>query len=164
MTNRFSRSSGESVITPPRASPNAEPMPSTLKAARLEVFTTTCPDTTSIVAAMAGFLASNNGLITEAQHHGDPYTRACGYKDAKAYHQAHARGVKPIGATAYYVRRDLEEGSIIEQEVERVHHTRPSEDSAVLGSELETLHRNRAIKWHAGRREFRNGNNALVLT
>lgn len=43
--------------------------------ATLYILTTACPDTTGIVAAMAGFLAANNGLITEAQHHDDTYTR-----------------------------------------------------------------------------------------
>lgn len=280
------------------------------------ILTTVCPDTTGIVAAIAGFLAANNGLITEAQHHNDPYTRmsfmrtafhdsgqgmppiedldrkfaeevgrrfqmewhfheverrcraliavsrqghclnsilhrwstetlpievvavvsnhqemrslaewhgvpyhylpiidgrkaeqerrlielfegvdaellvlarymkiltpeACRYFDGrainihhsflpgfegeKAYHQAHARGVKLIGATAHYVTTDLDEGPIIEQEVERVDHTQSPEDLTVVGSELETVALNRAIKWHAERRVFRNGGRTVVL-
>lgn len=282
----------------------------------LYVLTTSCPDTTGIVAAVAGFLARNNGLITEAQHHDDPLTRmsfmrtvfqdngqgmpsfeeldrefaetvanrfqmnwrfhevqrrcraliavsrqghclngmlhrwstgtlpievvavvsnhqemrnlaewhgvpyhylpminegkheqerrlielferldaellvlarymqilsaeACryfegrainihhsllpGFKGAKAYHQAHARGVKLIGATAHYVTTDLDEGPIIEQEVDRVDHTQSPEDLIVVGSELETVVLNRAIKWHAERRVFRNGGRTVVL-
>jgi formyltetrahydrofolate deformylase len=300
----------------PSLNPLTERTRTTPKAARLHVLTTTCPDTTGIVAAVAGFLASNNGLITEAQHHDDPHTRtsfmrtvfhdnglgmpaiadlehqfaetvgrpfrmewqfheverrcrvliavsrqghclnsilhrwstgtlpvevvavvsnhqdlrslaewhgvpyhyqpiidgrksdqekrlielfeavdaellvlarymqiltsnACryfagrainihhsflpGFKGAKAYHQAHARGVKLIGATAHYVTGDLDEGPIIEQEVERVDHTQSAEDLAVVGSELETVALNRAIKWHAERRVFRNGNQTVVL-
>jgi formyltetrahydrofolate deformylase len=283
---------------------------------QLYILTTACPDTTGIVAAIAGFLAANNGIITEAQHHDDPYTRmsfmrtvfydngqglpslealdrrfaeevgqrfrmdwhfhevqrrcraliaasrqghclnsilhrwstgtlpievvavasnhqdmrslaewhgvpyhyfpiidgrkseqesrliqlferveaellvlarymqiltpeACryfeghainihhsflpGFKGAKAYHQAHARGVKLIGATAHYVTTDLDEGPIIEQEVERVDHTQSPEDLTVVGSELETVVLNRAIKWHAERRVFRNGVRTVVL-
>ena len=283
---------------------------------KLFVLTTSCPDTTGIVAAIAGFLAANNGLLTEAQHHNDPYSRmsfmrtafhdsgqgmpslesldrrfgeevgqrlgmtwqfhevqrrcrtviavsrqghclnsilhrwstgtlpievvavvsnhqemrslaewhgvpyhflpvidgrkaeqerrlielferidagllvlarymqiltpeACryfkgrainihhsflpGFKGAKAYHQAHARGVKLIGATAHYVTTDLDEGPIIEQEVERVDHTQSPEDLTVIGSELETVVLNRAIKWHSERRVFRNGNRTVVL-
>lgn len=283
---------------------------------RLYILTTSCPDTTGIVAAIAGFLAANNGLITEAQHHDDPYTRmsfmrtafhdsgqgmpslealnrkfaeevgrrfgmewhfheaerrcraligvsrqghclnsilhrwstgtlpievvavasnhqdmrslaewhgvayhylpiidrrkseqeqrlrelfervdaellvlarymqiltpeTCryfegrainihhsflpGFKGAKAYHQAHARGVKLIGATAHYVTTDLDEGPIIEQGVERVDHTQSPDDLTVVGSELETVVLNRAIKWHAERRVFRNGNRTVVL-
>ena len=86
-----------------------------------------------------------------------------GFKGAKAYHQAHTRGVKLIGATAHYVTTDLDEGPIIEQEVERVDHTQSPEDLAVVGSELETIVLNRAIKWHAERRVFRNGNRTVVL-
>jgi formyltetrahydrofolate deformylase len=86
-----------------------------------------------------------------------------GFKGAKAYHQAHSRGVKLIGATAHYVTTDLDEGPIIEQEVERVDHTASPEDLAVIGSELENVVLNRAIKWHAERRVFRNGNKTVVL-
>jgi formyltetrahydrofolate deformylase len=86
-----------------------------------------------------------------------------GFKGAKAYHQAHARGVKLIGATAHYVTTDLDEGPIIEQEVERVDHTLAPAELAVVGSELESLVLNRAIKWHAERRVFRNGAKTVVL-
>ncbi len=86
-----------------------------------------------------------------------------GFKGARAYHQAHARGVKLIGATAHYVTTDLDEGPIIEQEVERVDHTLSAEELTVIGSELESVVLNRAIKWHAERRIFRNGNRTVVL-
>ncbi|MGH8229959.1 MAG: formyltetrahydrofolate deformylase [Steroidobacteraceae bacterium] len=86
-----------------------------------------------------------------------------GFKGAKAYTQAHARGVKLIGATAHYVTTDLDEGPIIEQEVSRVDHTQSAEDLRIVGSELETVALNRAIKWHAERRVFRNGNKTVVL-
>lgn len=86
-----------------------------------------------------------------------------GFKGARAYHQAHARGVKLIGATAHYVTMDLDEGPIIEQEVERVDHTQSPEDLAIVGSELEAVVLNRAIKWHAERRVFRNASRTVVL-
>jgi len=86
-----------------------------------------------------------------------------GFKGAKAYHQAFERGVKQVGATAHYVTTDLDEGPIIEQEVERVDHTQSAEDITVIGSELESVVLNRAIKWHAERRVFRNGNKTVVL-
>ena len=86
-----------------------------------------------------------------------------GFKGGKAYHQAHARGVKLIGATAHYVTTDLDEGPIIEQEVERVDHTQSADDLTVVGSELETVVLNRAIKWHAERRIFRNAGKTVVL-
>jgi formyltetrahydrofolate deformylase len=86
-----------------------------------------------------------------------------GFKGARPYHQAHQRGVKLIGATAHYVTTDLDEGPIVEQEVDRVDHTQSAEDMAVVGSELEAVALNRAIKWHAERRVFRNGGTTVVL-
>ncbi len=86
-----------------------------------------------------------------------------GFKGAKAYHQAHTRGVKLIGATAHYVTTDLDEGPIIEQEVERVDHALSPEELAVIGSEIESVALNRAIKWYAERRVFRNGSKTVVL-
>jgi formyltetrahydrofolate deformylase len=86
-----------------------------------------------------------------------------GFKGAKAYHQAHTRGVKLIGATAHYVTTDLDEGPIIEQGVERVDHSLSPEQLTVIGSELESVVLNRAIQWHAERRVLRNGNKTVVL-
>lgn len=86
-----------------------------------------------------------------------------GFKGAKPYHQAHSRGVKLIGATAHYVTTDLDEGPIIEQEVERVDHTQSPDDLTAVGSELENVVLNRAIKWHAERRVFRSGSRTVVL-
>jgi formyltetrahydrofolate deformylase len=86
-----------------------------------------------------------------------------GFKGARAYYQAFERGVKLIGATAHYVTTDLDEGPIIEQGVERVDHTFSPEDLTVTGSELESMVLNRAIKWHAERRVFRNGSRTVVL-
>ena len=82
-----------------------------------------------------------------------------GFKGAKAYHQAHERGVKLIGATAHY----LDEGPIIEQEVARVDRTQSAGDLTAIGSKLESVVLNRAIKWHAERRVFRNGRRTVVL-
>jgi formyltetrahydrofolate deformylase len=86
-----------------------------------------------------------------------------GFKGAKAYHQAHARGVKLIGATAHYVTTDLDEGPIIEQEVARVDHTMSPEELVSIGSDLESVVLNRAVKWHAERRVFTNGAKTVVL-
>ena len=60
-----------------------------------------------------------------------------GFKGAKPYHQAHARGVKLIGATAHYVTADLDEGPIIEQDVERVTHPDTPEDLVRKGRDIE---------------------------
>jgi formyltetrahydrofolate deformylase len=86
-----------------------------------------------------------------------------GFKGARAYAQAHAHGVKLIGATAHYVTTDLDEGPIIEQEVERVTHAQTPEDLADVGHELESVVLNRAVKWHAEHRVFRNGPKTVVL-
>ncbi len=86
-----------------------------------------------------------------------------GFKGAKAYHQAHARGVKLIGATAHYVTTDLDEGPIIEQEVARVDHSMPPEDLVTIGADLESVVLNRAVRWHAERRVFINGVKTVVL-
>jgi formyltetrahydrofolate deformylase len=86
-----------------------------------------------------------------------------GFKGARAYHQAFERGVKLIGATAHYVTTDLDEGPIIEQDVERVDHTLSAEEVTVTGSEVESLVLNRALKWHAERRIFPNGARTVVL-
>lgn len=86
-----------------------------------------------------------------------------GFKGAKAYHQAHTRGVKLIGATAHYVTTDLDEGPIIEQEVERVDHSQSPEDLVDIGRDLESIVLNRAVRWHAERRVFQNGGKTVVL-
>jgi formyltetrahydrofolate deformylase len=86
-----------------------------------------------------------------------------GFKGAKPYHQAHARGVKLIGATAHFVTPDLDEGPIIEQEVERVDHTLSPEEFVDIGSDLESVVLTRAIRWFAERRVLPNGNKTVVL-
>ena len=86
-----------------------------------------------------------------------------GFKGARPYHQAHARGVKLIGATAHYVNDDLDEGPIIEQAVERVDHTMDPEQLTTLGNEIESVVLNRAIQWHAEDRIFEFGNRTVIL-
>ena len=63
------------------------------------------------------------------------------FKGAKPYHQAHARGVKLIGATAHYVTADLDEGPIIEQEVERVGHASHRDQLVAVGRDVECVRR-----------------------
>lgn len=86
-----------------------------------------------------------------------------GFKGARPYHQAYARGVKLIGATAHYVNDDLDEGPIIEQAVERVDHTMEPEHLTTLGNEIESVVLNRAIQWHAEHRVFQFDNRTVVL-
>jgi len=86
-----------------------------------------------------------------------------GFKGARPYHQAHARGVKIIGATAHYVTADLDEGPIVEQAVERVDHMMTPEDLIHLGRDIESSVLSRAVRWHAERRVLINGTKAVVF-
>ncbi len=86
-----------------------------------------------------------------------------GFKGARPYHQAHARGVKLIGATAHYVTADLDEGPIIEQVVERVSHTQSADDLAAVGRDVEAITLARAVKYHIEHRVFLDGNRTVVF-
>ena len=85
------------------------------------------------------------------------------FKGAKPYHQAHARGVKLIGATAHYVTSALDEGPIIEQEVARVDHTQGPEELMAVGRDTECLALARAVRWHAEHRVLLNGDKTVVF-
>ncbi|MEE1929562.1 formyltetrahydrofolate deformylase [Streptomyces sp. TRM 70351] len=85
------------------------------------------------------------------------------FKGAKPYHQAHARGVKLIGATAHYVTAALDEGPIIEQEVERVGHEVTPEQLVAVGRDVECQALARAVKWHSEHRVLLNGNRTVVF-
>lgn len=85
------------------------------------------------------------------------------FKGAKPYHQAHARGVKLIGATAHYVTAELDEGPIIEQEVERVSHGMTPERLVAVGRDVECQALSRAVKWHSERRVLLNGHRTVVF-
>ncbi|WP_206956762.1 formyltetrahydrofolate deformylase [Trinickia acidisoli] len=86
-----------------------------------------------------------------------------GFKGAKPYHQAHARGVKLIGATAHFVTDDLDEGPIIEQTVERVDHSHSPERLLTVGRDVECITLARAVKAFIERRVFINGERTVVL-
>ncbi|WP_328913967.1 MULTISPECIES: formyltetrahydrofolate deformylase [unclassified Streptomyces] len=85
------------------------------------------------------------------------------FKGAKPYHQAHLRGVKLIGATAHYVTADLDEGPIIEQEVERVGHEVTPEQLVAIGRDVECQALARAVKWHSEHRVLLNGRRTVVF-
>ncbi len=85
------------------------------------------------------------------------------FKGARPYHQAAARGVKIIGATAHYVTPDLDEGPIIEQGVERVDHAMTPADLIAIGHDVESIVLNRAVRWHAEHRIFVQDNRTVVL-
>lgn len=86
-----------------------------------------------------------------------------GFKGAKPYHQAHARGVKLIGATAHFVTSDLDEGPIIEQDVERVRHSDTPEDLVRKGRDIENRVLARALRYHLQDRVIVNGNKTVVF-
>jgi formyltetrahydrofolate deformylase len=85
------------------------------------------------------------------------------FKGARPYHQAFARGVKIIGATAHYVTNDLDEGPIIEQGVERVDHSHTPADLVALGRDVECTTLARAVQWHVERRVLINGQKTIVF-
>jgi formyltetrahydrofolate deformylase len=85
------------------------------------------------------------------------------FKGARPYHQAHARGVKLIGATAHYVTAALDEGPIIEQEVIRVDHARTPEQFVQMGRDVEGRTLAQAVQWHAEHRVLLDGNRTVVF-
>ncbi|GAC1537073.1 MAG: formyltetrahydrofolate deformylase [Candidatus Velthaea sp.] len=85
------------------------------------------------------------------------------FRGAKPYHQAYARGVKIIGATAHYVTSDLDEGPIIEQDIARVTHDAAVSDLVATGRDIESSVLSRAVKLHVERRVLLNGMRTIVF-
>lgn len=85
------------------------------------------------------------------------------FKGAKPYHQAYARGVKVIGATAHYVTPDLDEGPIIVQEVKAIDHEVSIEQMLHMGHDIESSALAEAVRLHATQRVVLNGQRTVVL-
>ncbi len=85
------------------------------------------------------------------------------FKGAKPYAQAHHRGVKLIGATAHFVTGDLDEGPIIEQDVERVDHAMDADTLSAIGRDVECVVLARAVKWFVEHRILQNGAKTVVF-
>ena len=85
------------------------------------------------------------------------------FKGARPYHQAYARGVKLVGATAHYVTATLDEGPIIEQEVVRVDHSMGPDDLVAMGRDVESVVLARAVKLHLERRVLLNQTRTVVF-
>jgi formyltetrahydrofolate deformylase len=85
------------------------------------------------------------------------------FKGAKPYHQAYARGVKTVGATAHYVDAELDEGPIISQQVVDVDHTFTPEDLVAAGRDTECKALSNAVRWHCEGRVFLHGTRTVVL-
>ncbi|WP_427172631.1 formyltetrahydrofolate deformylase [Arthrobacter sp. 92] len=86
-----------------------------------------------------------------------------GFKGAKPYHQAHARGVKTVGATAHYVTGELDEGPIISQQVLEVDHTYGPDDLVAAGRDTECKALSNAVRWHCEGRVILQGSRTVVL-
>ncbi|MFF2275374.1 formyltetrahydrofolate deformylase [Agromyces sp. NPDC058126] len=86
-----------------------------------------------------------------------------GFKGANPYRQAHARGVKLIGATAHFVTSDLDEGPIIEQNVVRVDHSRSPAELVAIGQDEESRTLSQAVKWFAERRVLLDGARTIIF-
>lgn len=85
------------------------------------------------------------------------------FKGAKPYHQAYARGVKTVGATAHYVNAELDEGPIIAQQVVEVDHTYGPEELVAAGRDTECKALSNAVRWHCEGRVILQGNRTVVL-
>ncbi len=85
------------------------------------------------------------------------------FTGARPYHAAHARGVKLIGATSHYVTDLLDDGPIIEQDVQRISHRDQVEDLVARGRDLERAVLSRAVRWHLDRRILCYGNKTVVF-
>lgn len=86
-----------------------------------------------------------------------------GFKGANPYRQAHARGVKLIGATAHFVTSDLDEGPIIEQNVVRVDHSRTPAELMAIGQDEESRTLTQAVKWFAENRVLQDGARTIIF-
>jgi len=86
------------------------------------------------------------------------------FKGARPYAQAHRRGVKLIGATAHFVTGDLDEGPIIEQDVERVDHAMHVDGLTAIGRDVESVVLARAVKWFVEHRILLNGDKTVVFS
>ena len=86
-----------------------------------------------------------------------------GFKGANPYAQAHARGVKLIGATAHFVTKDLDEGPIIEQNVTRVEHSDSKNHLVEIGQDAESKTLTQAVKWFAEHRVLLDGQRTIIF-
>ena len=106
----------------------------------------------------ADFLAKVDRPVINIHHSFLP-----AFAGGKPYHQAHARGVKLIGATAHYATRDLDEGPIINQDVARVTHRHDVDDLIRKGRDLEKTVLAQAVRWHLDGRVLVYGNKTVVF-
>jgi len=106
----------------------------------------------------AGFLKSFGNPVINIHHSFLP-----AFAGGKPYHQAHARGVKLIGATAHYATAELDDGPIIQQDVARVTHRHSVEDLVRKGRDLEKIVLAQAVRWHLENRVLVYGRKTVVF-
>src|SRR5438128_4661367 len=106
----------------------------------------------------AGFLTACGAPVINIHHSFLP-----AFAGGKPYHQAHARGVKLIGATAHYATKDLDEGPIIEQDVARISHAMTPDELVRVGRDVERVVLARAVRAHLERRVIVEGRRTFVL-
>jgi len=104
------------------------------------------------------FVARYPGRIINIHHSFLP-----AFIGANPYKQAYTRGVKLIGATAHFVTNDLDEGPIIEQDIERVDHAMSAHSLTQVGSDVESLVLARAVRSHVEHRILLNGSRTVVF-
>jgi formyltetrahydrofolate deformylase len=104
------------------------------------------------------FVAEFEGRIINIHHSFLP-----GFKGANPYAQAHARGVKLIGATAHFVTADLDEGPIIEQNVVRVEHSHSKDELVSIGQDVESKTLTQAVRWFAEHRVLLDGERTIIF-
>ena len=105
-----------------------------------------------------GLCAALSGRVINIHHSFLP-----GFKGANPYKQAHARGVKLIGATAHFVTEDLDEGPIIEQNVIRVDHSADPHELVRIGQDEESRTLTQAVKWFAEDRVLLDGARTIIF-
>ncbi len=105
------------------------------------------------------FCAEFAGRIINIHHSFLP-----GFKGANPYKQAHARGVKLIGATAHFVTEDLDEGPIIEQNVIRVDHSDSTKRLVSMGQDVESKTLTQAVRWFSERRVLSDGARTIIFS
>ena len=85
------------------------------------------------------------------------------FKGARPYHQAHARGVKLIGATAHYVTPTSTRGRSSSRRSLRVDHALDADQLVAVGRDVECQALARAVRWHAENRVLLNGHRTVVF-
>ena len=128
------------------------------------VLTLSCHGTKGIVHAVSGRLLEAGCNSLDSQQFGDVLSVDClGLFFMRVHLDAHVRGVKLIGATAHGVATELDEGPIIEQDVERVDHSVGPEDVTAVGRDVESVVLARAVRWHVEHRVLINGRKTVVF-